>query len=376
MALKTSKASTEAAPALAADVTKAARTVVLAGVDLGTNKTCVKACHEGQSEIALQALIPSVVGYADKEVVEGILPGDATRLFGEDALRYRLHLRLAQPVVDGNVGDVATARDFLNHVRAQLDPSGQAEIKAVVGMPANADASAKEALRESVKGIFSRVILIPEPFLAALGVREEGRLGLATYHDPVQHSLFIDIGAGTTDLCMIQGFFPGSDDQISFAFAGNAVDDVLAEGIRRLYPDTELSALKIREIKEQHSYAGRIESGMPVKVYVQGKPRTIEVGELVGQACNELVARIFGALKELISRAPSDAVENLLQNIIITGGGSRIKNLAGELERLLSQEGYENPRVTVAGPNYKEYVALGALKAARSARPNQWQHLL
>jgi rod shape-determining protein MreB len=46
------------------------------------------------------------------------------------------------------------------------------------------------------------------------------------------------------------------------------------------------------------------------------------------------------------------------------------------LERLLADEGYENPKVSVAGPNYKEYVALGALKAARSARPNQWQHLL
>lgn len=352
------------------------RQILLAGVDLGTNKTCIKACFEGQSEIASQALVPTVVGYADKDVVDGILPGNASRLFGEDALRYRLHLRLAQPVADGNVRDVATARDFLQHIRSQVDPEGGCEIRAVIGMPANADPESREALREAVKGIFSKVIFIPEPFLAALGVREEGRLGSATYHDPVQHSLFIDIGAGTTDLCMVQGYFPGVDDQISFPFAGNAVDEVLAEGVRRLYPDTDLSLLKVREIKETHSQVGRAEAPALVKVYVQGKPRTIDVSDLVAQACNELFSRIFAAVKELIARAPSDTVENLLQNIILTGGGSRIRNLAPELERMLTEEGYENPRVTVAGPNFKEYVALGAVKAARSARPNQWQHLL
>jgi rod shape-determining protein MreB len=374
MATKIKTPAAESAPTVAPS--HATRTTLLAGVDLGTNKTCVKACIEGQSEIAIQTLTPTVVGYADLDVIEGILPGNASLLFGEDALRYRMHLRLVQPVSDGNVADVTAMRDFMLHLRSKLDPTDQADIRAVIGMPANASQEAREMLRESTKGIFSKVIFIPEPFLAALGVREESKIGTPTYQDPVQHSLFVDIGAGTTDLCMIQGYFPAPDDQISFPFAGNAVDQILADSIARLYPDTDLSMLKVREIKETHSYAGKIQSGIPCKVYVRGKPRTIEVGELVGQACNQLVARIFNSIRELVSRAPSDAVENLLQNIIVTGGGSKIRGLAPELERLLADEGYENPKVSVAGPNYKEYVALGALKAARSARPNQWQHLL
>jgi rod shape-determining protein MreB len=32
--------------------------------------------------------------------------------------------------------------------------------------------------------------------------------------------------------------------------------------------------------------------------------------------------------------------------------------------------------VKLAGQDYKRYVAMGALKAARAARENQWQHLL
>lgn len=372
---ETAATATATAPSEAARATTTSG-IILAGLDLGTNKSCLKACAEGESNVSRQILIPSVVGYADRDMIAGILPEDATQLFGEEALRYRLHLRLAFPVRDGCVGDVAVARDFLQHLRRQVDPAGGAQIRAVIGMPANADAASREALREAVKGVFERVIFIPEPFLAALGCREEARLGNATYHDPVSHSLFVDIGAGTTDLCMIQGYFPTAEDQLSTAFAGNAVDQVLADLIRRTYPDTDLSMLKVQEIKEAHSYAGPLQTGLKAKVYVNGKPRQLEVGELVGQACNQLLLRIFENVKLIVHRAPSDAVENLLQNIILTGGGSRIKGLAGELERMLAEEGYESPRVSMAGPHFKEYVALGALKAARAARPNQWQHLL
>ena len=33
-------------------------------------------------------------------------------------------------------------------------------------------------------------------------------------------------------------------------------------------------------------------------------------------------------------------------------------------------------RTTLAGQDYKRFVAIGALKAARGAREDQWQHLL
>jgi hypothetical protein len=42
---------------------------------------------------------------------------------------------------------------------------------------------------------------------------------------------------------------------------------------------------------------------------------------------------------------------------------------------LLTEEGYEKPRVLTVGENYKQYVAKGALVAARQARESQWQTL-
>jgi rod shape-determining protein MreB len=194
--------------------------------------------------------------------------------------------------------------------------------------------------------------------------------------DPVQNSLFVDIGGGTTDVCLVQGFFPMPDDQVSLAFAGDKVDALLNNAIRKAYPDSALSILKVREIKEQHSYVGKLESPIIVNALVGGKTRKLDVGAQIGEACNELLLRILESVKVLIARAPSDSVGQLLQNIILTGGGSRIKNLDTELQRLLTEEGYESPRVRVVGENYKKFVASGALKAARQAKENQWQQFI
>ena len=80
--------------------------------------------------------------------------------------------------------------------------------------------------------------------------------------------------------------------------------------------------------------------------------------------------------KELIARADPDSVEELLQNVIVTGGGSLIKGFGVALQTKLLEEGFENPRVHVLGDNYKDFVAKGALKTASRAREDQWQSLL
>lgn len=66
----------------------------------------------------------------------------------------------------------------------------------------------------------------------------------------------------------------------------------------------------------------------------------------------------------------------LLQNIIITGGGSQLKGIDTVRQKRLIDDGYEAPKVRLAGQDYKRYVTIGALKAARAARENQWQVLL
>jgi rod shape-determining protein MreB len=349
---------------------------VLVGFDLGTNASCVLAGSSDAKDVAVSKIIPTVVGYAREGLVDGIIANNATTLIGEEALAHRLQLKVIAPLEDGIIAHPAAAKDFIKRLRTIIDPSGMAEIRAVVGVPANAADPAREDIRNCAAGVFDRVLLIPEPFLAALGFRDDSRLGQSTYVDPVTNSLFIDIGGGTSDLCLIQGFFPTADDQISLPFAGDAIDKLIEDELQRTYPNNGLSRATIRQIKEQHSYVGAIRKPIDVKVLIGGKSHTLELGEVIGRACNQLLEKIYPALTTLISRASSDSVAQLLQNIVVTGGGSCIRGFDTVLQQKLAADGFEAPKVRLAGQDYKRFVAVGALKAARSAREDQWQHLL
>lgn len=349
---------------------------ILVGFDFGTNKSCVLAGAAGTTDITVSKVVPTVVGYVKDGIVDGIIAGNARILYGDDALRNMLHARLVAPMAEGVVAEPEAARDFLGHIRGLIDPAGTAELRAVIGIPANAAAEARENIRRSAYGLFDRVLFIPEPFLAALGFRDDSRVNQPNYLDPVVNSLFIDIGGGTSDVCLVQGYFPTAGDQISIPFAGDAIDELLHAELDRVYPNNGLSRHKVREIKEAHGYVGPSRKPLEVKVIMAGKAHTIELGDTIGRACNTLIDKIYPALTALIERASSDSVLTLLQNIIVTGGGSQIKGIDTVLQKRLSDDGYESPKVKLAGNDFKRYVAIGALKAARAARENQWQVLL
>jgi rod shape-determining protein MreB len=365
----------EATPPTSAPQAKSSHTVLFVGLDLGTNTSFILSAEAGSSDYTLSKLLPSVVGYVREGLVNGILPTMDEIFYGEDAIENKLHLDLVWPLKDGVIRDAKATRDLLRYMRESVDPSGSAEIRAVIGMPANTSVESKEVLRRALTGVFDRVLIIPEPFLAALGFRDDARLDDPNYVDPVHNSLFVDIGAGTTDLCLVQGYFPRKEDELSFAYAGDSIDEAITAGLAQVYPDMKLSLLQVREMKEQHSYVGASRRPIDVRVIVGGKGQTIEVADVIGDACNDLLDRILENVKELIVRAPSESVVTLLQNILITGGGSRIKGIDTELQKRLTEEGFAEPRVRIVGEDYKRYVGLGAMKAARAARDSQWQVL-
>lgn len=364
------------APPARAPTTGPRTKTVLVGFDLGTNKSCILAGSAAAPDLTVSKVVPTVVGYVKDGIVDGIVAGNRSILFGDDALANMLHVRLVAPLAEGVIAQPEAARDFLKHIRSLADPSGSAEIRAVVGVPANAGEPARDDIRRCAYGIFDRILLIPEPFLAALGFRDDSRVGQPGYIDPVVNSLFIDIGGGTSDLCLVQGYFPTRDDQISIPFAGDAIDQLMHDELNRIYPNNGLSRIKIRELKETHGYVGPSRRPLEVKVIMGGKGRTLELADVLGQSGNVLIDKIYPALTALIQRASSDSVVTLLQNIIVTGGGSQIRGIDTLLQQKLTDEGYEAPKVRLAGQDFKRYVALGALKAARAARENQWQVLL
>ena len=121
-----------------ASISGAKTKTILVGFDFGTNKSCILAGTAGATDIAVSKVVPTVTGYVKDGIVDGIVAGNRSILFGDDALQNMLHARLVFPLANGVIAHPDAARDFLKHLRSLADPTGNAEIRAVVGIPANA----------------------------------------------------------------------------------------------------------------------------------------------------------------------------------------------------------------------------------------------
>lgn len=341
------------------------------GFDFGTNTSVVAAEREGKRLDGIKEMVTSVVGYAKASVLPGILPGNGTRFFSDDAIQQRRYLDLRWPMTEGLVRDLDTARDFVGHIRSLVDAKD--EVWAVVGTPARTTPEELERMRDALGANFARFLIVPEPFLAALGLRDESKLGDPNYLDPVRNSMVVDIGAGTTDLCILQGFFPTDADQTSFKKAGNNIDTELRRLIEQKYPDVKLHEVSVTRLKEENSYVGKPTKTVTLGVVIHGKPRTLDVTELIGRACEILVPELVESIVDLAKRAPQDVAELILGNIILTGGGSQIAGLSETVEQRVRARGIVGAKVTRAD-NYKKLVAEGGLKVAKMMRDDQWQH--
>ena len=345
------------------------------GMDLGTNTSVFQASENGQPVTFEKDtdLVLSLVGFPKPGIIPGILPADAKVLFGNEAVEYRLHLDLRWPMKDGFVDDMELGKLFTQHMHSIIDPSGQRELWGVIGAPANASPERQKDIRSVMVDVLDKILIVPEPFLAAMGLREDpGFKDKGIEIDPTKHSLIVDIGAGTTDLCLVRGYYPTAQDQISFPKAGNFIDEMLLKGIQRRYPDIKLTRVTVTQLKEKHSYLSEEVKPINVKVYVDGRPRQVDFGEIIREACDALVPDILAGIKELLARCDSDSVECILKNIIVTGGGSDIRGICERLQKALREDGYD-VATTRKPADYKRLVSRGALKVAENVRDDQWQ---
>lgn len=352
----------------------AGNTVIKVGFDLGTNTSVISASVNDEPLQLSKDILFTAVGYARPNVLPWVLPDRNTTLFGDEALKYWRYLDVKWPVDRGVIKDVKAAVDFVNHVKATVSKKHKGEIWSVIGVPANVDPQDSKRLRAVIGNNFDRFLMMPEPFLAALGIRDDSRLKDSTYLDPTRASVIVDIGAGTTDVSRVFGFYPTAEDQICIPKAGNNIDSALRKLIEGKYPDVDLDAISLTKIKEDNSYVGSPSDKVLIKVLVAGKERVIDITEEVGQACSILTQDIVDAVTTLIHRGGTQNIEDqLIKNVILVGGGSQITNLATMIESKLKSQNYELASVRVATKDYKRLVSKGALKVAQTVRDDQWQ---
>jgi len=299
------------------------------GIDLGTSRSSISASN-GE-----RFVVDSFVGWPADMVARKVLKREV--LIGHEAVANRSMLDLHRPLErgllkEGSEKDVEAVRELLKHLLrlVGVSPNGKVKssnVRAVVGVPAAALRTNKQYLRNSMKGIVDSLMIVSEPFAVAYGL------------NALLHTLIIDIGAGTTDFCVMRGRYPTEEDQRTLTTAGDSIDQHLLTLIQERYPQANITIFMVREWKEKHSFVGDEPQRVMVTAPVKGVPTELDITSDIKAACETLLPPTIETMLDLLSRVEPEFQERVRNNIILSGGGGLIRNLPEALGDALRQVG-------------------------------------
>ncbi len=335
--------------------------VLNVGIDLGTSRSSIST-SDGQKHV-----VESYVGWPADMVAMKVLKKKI--LIGEEALEKRVMLDLHRPlerglIKEGSEKDLMAVRELLSHLLAKVGvkprSKDQRTVRAVVGVPAEAMRVNMQQLRNAMSGVVDSLMIVSEPFAVAYAL------------DALLHSLVIDIGAGTTDFCVMNGRYPTDEDQRTLTQAGDSIDEQLQKLISERHPDVNFSLHMVRDWKEKHAFVGEPEGKIMVTAPIEGKPTQFDITNEIRTACESVVAPVTETMLELIARVEPEYQEEVRNHIILSGGTGLIKGLAESLEAALDEYGGGTIRV-VEDPIFVG--SDGGLAIAEDAPKSDWEKL-
>jgi rod shape-determining protein MreB len=335
--------------------------VLNVGIDLGTSRSSIST-SDGQKKV-----VKSYVGWPADMVAKKVLKKQI--LIGDEALKKRVMLDLHRPlerglIKEGSEKDLKAVRELLTHLLKMAGIKDGTKdghpVRAVVGVPAEAMRVNKQQLRNAMAGIIDSLMIVSEPFAVAYGL------------DSLLHSLIIDIGAGTTDFCVMNGRYPTEEDQRTLTSAGDSVDEQLNHFISERYPEVHFSEHMVREWKEKHAFVGEAEEAIKVTAPVRGKPTTIDITNEIRTACESLIPPVTESMMELIARVEPEYQADVRNNVVLCGGSALIRGMGAAIEAALAEFG--GGKVTVVeDPVY--IGSDGGLAIAEDAPQSDWEKI-
>lgn len=334
--------------------------VLHVGIDLGTSRSAISASN-GE-----RFVVESFVGWPLDMVARKVLKRDV--LIGHEAVANRTMLDLHRPLErgllkEGSDKDVEAVRELLKHLLRLVGVNGKidaANVRAVVGVPAAALRTNKQYLRNAMKGIVDSLLIVSEPFAVAYGL------------DALLHTMIIDIGAGTTDFCVMKGRYPTEEDQRTLTVAGDSIDNQLLKLVQERHPAANVTVFMVREWKEKYSFVGHSRDRVVVKAPVKGVPTDLDITAEMKSACEGILPPTIETMLDLLSRVEPEFQERVRNNVILSGGGGLIRGLPEALETALRSVGGGKVRCM------KDPVFIGSdggLGLATDAPEGDWEKL-
>jgi len=251
-------------------------------------------------------------------------------------------------------------KEIIKHLIELAKPESGQKIYAVVGVPADTLKINKLSIRKAVSEFVHSLMVVTEPFAVAYGM------------NLLNNSLVIDVGAGTTDFCIMHGTIPLEEDQKTIFNAGDYIDEQLYSYLSERYPNSRFNKNMVRQFKEQYSFVREVPDEIHVEIPVDGKPVMHDIKNEIRRACESIMPALIETTTEMIARFDPEFQVKIKNNIVLAGGGSLIRGIREYLQDALKEYGpcnvscVEDP--LFAGSN-------GALKLAQDMPPKYWEPL-
>ncbi len=289
------------------------------GIDLGTTNTLVSLAGRG---IVINE--PSVVAINNKTNKIVAIGKDAKNMMG----RTPEHITIVRPIIDGVISDFEVTEEFLSYLINKANNINKKFLRprVVIGIPIGiTDVEVKAVEDAATAAGAGEVYIVEEPSAAAIG------MGLAV--DNPTGSLIIDIGGGTTDIAILS--LSGIVQRKSLRIAGDKMNQDIISHIRNQYKvligekTAEETKIEIGSALPDEDLLHQKEISIKGRDLVSGLPKEILINESdIREAMAPSIFQIVESVKEILEiTAPEILGDILREGVVLTGGGSLIRNI-------------------------------------------------
>ncbi len=308
------------------------------GIDLGTANVLVYVPGRG---ITIDG--PSVVAVSTDDNHVETIGDEARQMIG----RVPSNIAVVRPMREGVIADYVITQEMIRHLIRRV--CGRVRFykpDVMVSVPTGITSVERRAVHDAVISAGAgNAYLIEEPLAAALGAN-------VPISSP-SGNMIVNVGGGTTEVAVL------SLNAIvvcsSVRVGGTRLDTTIYNYVKRHY-NLLIGEGTAEEVKIAVGSALPMERPLTLEVrgrdQVAGLPRTITISsDEITEAIQETVAIIVKCVRDVLVKTPPELASDIIdRGIVMTGGGSLLRNLDGLLTQETGIACYvtESPLISVA----------------------------